>query len=183
LTKQESAAGPKNQHKSEIAAAGGFSCRYCHALVAVPPSGTKHRNHCPHCLWSLHVEVERGDRGAGCGGLMEPVGVWVKTNREWSLFHRCERCGHFSVNRIAGDDTQVALLSLALRPLAFPPFPLTEVAAEFVSHFEADQEEAVPLAAGTRGSRYLSGLQRRQASGFLRESGRNSAVNSVLKRP
>jgi RNHCP domain len=138
LTRKERAAGPKAKHQSEAAAAGEFRCRYCHELVTALPSGTRHRNHCPHCLWSLHVDVERGDRGADCRGLMEPVGVWVKTDREWSLFHRCERCGHFSVNRIAGDDSQVVLLSLALRPIAYPPFPLTSVRLDFVPPLEAD---------------------------------------------
>jgi hypothetical protein len=72
---------------------------------------------------------------------MEPVGVWVKTNREWSLFHRCERCGHFSVNRIAGDDSQVVLLSLALRPIAYPPFPLASVGADFLPSAETGRQE------------------------------------------
>jgi hypothetical protein len=55
---------------------------------------------------------------------MEPVAVWVRTKGEWALVHRCEVCGHFRSNRIAGDDNQFALLSIAVRPLAQPPFPL-----------------------------------------------------------
>jgi len=32
--------------------------------------------------------------------------------------------GALNANRIAGDDNELALLSLAVRPLAQPPFPL-----------------------------------------------------------
>jgi hypothetical protein len=71
---------------------------------------------------------------------MEPVGVWVKTNGEWSLFHRCESCGDFNVNRVAGDDGQVALLSLALRPIAYPPFPLTSVLADLLPPTDGEKE-------------------------------------------
>jgi hypothetical protein len=31
------------------------------------------------------------------------------------------------VNRIAGDDNEYALLSLAARPMAAPPFPVTRL--------------------------------------------------------
>lgn len=55
---------------------------------------------------------------------MEPVAVWVRRKGEWALVHRCERCGRLKNNRVAGDDNQVALLSIALRPLAMPAFPL-----------------------------------------------------------
>ena len=28
------------------------------------PAGTQHRNHCPNCLTSLHLDNEPGDRAA-----------------------------------------------------------------------------------------------------------------------
>jgi hypothetical protein len=55
---------------------------------------------------------------------MEPVAVWIRNKGEWSLIHRCKDCGAMRCNRIAGDDSPVALMSLAVRPLAQPPFPL-----------------------------------------------------------
>ena len=58
---------------------------------------------------------------------MEPIAVWVKPNGEWSLVHRCRECGALRDNRIAGDDNEVILLSLALKPLARPAFPLDRV--------------------------------------------------------
>ena len=59
---------------------------------------------------------------------MEPIGVWLKRNGEWAILHRCDRCGAIHANRIAGDDNELALLSLAVRPLASPPFPLEGLA-------------------------------------------------------
>ncbi|MFP4053640.1 MAG: RNHCP domain-containing protein, partial [Phycisphaerae bacterium] len=71
-----------------------------------------------------------GDRRCGCRGQMEPIAVWVQPNGEWSLVHRCQQCATVRVNRIAGDDNPLALLSLATRPLARPAFPLDGLAVE-----------------------------------------------------
>jgi hypothetical protein len=58
---------------------------------------------------------------------MEPLAVWVRHDGEWALLHRCTRCGAIRSNRIAGDDNELALMSLAVRPLARPPFPLDQL--------------------------------------------------------
>ncbi len=58
---------------------------------------------------------------------MEPIGVEVRADGEWALIHRCTSCGAVRFNRIAGDDQELALLQLALRPLARPPFPLDQL--------------------------------------------------------
>ena len=101
-----------------------FQCDHCHELVEQYAPGTRHRNHCPRCLWSVHLDDQAGDQAAGCGEMMEPVAVQVRANGEWLLIHRCKRCHTLHANRIAGDDNELALLSLAVRPLALPPFPL-----------------------------------------------------------
>lgn len=59
---------------------------------------------------------------------MIPVGIEVRSNGEWAIVHRCTGCNTLRTNRIAGDDNAVALLALALRPLASPPFPLDSFA-------------------------------------------------------
>lgn len=101
-----------------------FTCIRCGSAVALHAHGTRHRNHCPACLWSRHVDDHIGDRLAPCGGAMEPLAVVVAETGEWSLMHRCKGCGRMRLNRIAGDDSELALLALALRPLANPAFPL-----------------------------------------------------------
>ena len=55
---------------------------------------------------------------------MEPVSVWVRKGGEWAVIHRCRRCGILHSNRVAADDSPLKLMSLAVRPLAEPPFPL-----------------------------------------------------------
>ncbi len=104
-----------------------FTCRLCGRLVVPAGAGSDHRNHCPNCLCSVHVDEEPGDRAADCGGLMDPIGVWVRRDGEWAVIHRCRRCGKLSSNRSAADDNPMKLLSIALRPLAQPPFPLERV--------------------------------------------------------
>jgi hypothetical protein len=96
--------------------------------VPLEVAGSEHRNHCPHCLHSVHLDEEPGDRAACCGAVMEPVTVWVRGRGEWALVHRCRACGRLSSNRIAGDDNEALLLSLAVRPLSAPPFPLDRLA-------------------------------------------------------
>lgn len=103
-----------------------FTCIQCGRGVVPAGYGTRHRNHCPHCLWSLHVDRRVGDRRSSCRGPMVPVAVWSR-NGEWMLFHRCERCTTIRANRIAPDDDLPALLSLAARPLADPPIPAVGV--------------------------------------------------------
>lgn len=55
-----------------------FTCKNCGWLVMPEGAGSDHRNHCPNCLSSLHVDIEPGDRRSDCGGIMEPVAVWVR---------------------------------------------------------------------------------------------------------
>lgn len=102
---------------------GEFRCRSCKGLIGPPPSGTRQRNHCPRCLASLHLDERPGDRAAQCGSLMEPIAIWVRSD-EWVLLHRCKGCGVIHANRIAPDDNETLLLSLAARPLGRPAFPL-----------------------------------------------------------
>ena len=101
-----------------------FTCHACGCVVPPEGGGTHHRNHCPRCLHSVHVDNQPGDRAARCGGDMEPVSAWVRRGGEWAIIHRCRKCGVFHSNRIAADDDPLQLMSLAVRPLAQPPFPL-----------------------------------------------------------
>lgn len=45
-----------------------FTCKHCGRVVVPIGAGTQHRNHCPNCLVSLHLDDEPGDRTADCGG-------------------------------------------------------------------------------------------------------------------
>lgn len=101
-----------------------FPCAHCGREISPEGAGSGHRNHCPHCLHSLHVDIEPGDRASSCHGDMEPIAIWVKDGGEWAIVHRCKSCGKLSTNRVLADDNPVALMSLAVKALANPPFPL-----------------------------------------------------------
>jgi len=106
----------------------GFRCNHCKQLVPITKFiGTEHRNHCPFCLWSGHVDLNKpGDRKAKCGAGMEPVGLTFKQEGldkygqpkkgEIMIIHRCAECGKISINRIAGDDNPEAILDVLKNP-------------------------------------------------------------------
>ena len=52
------------------------------------------------------------------------MAVWVRRGGDWAVIHRCRICGVLHSNRVAADDNPRLLMSLAVRPLALPPFPL-----------------------------------------------------------
>ncbi len=116
----------KNYYKTHPCT-DGFTCKVCGRPVMATGAGSNHRNHCPNCLSSLHLDIEPGDRAADCGGIMEPIAVWVRKNNEWAIIHRCRICGQLSSNRIAADDNPMKLMSIALKPVAITPFPLEKI--------------------------------------------------------
>ena len=93
-----------------------FICKVCGWPVVSAGAGSSHRNHCPNCLSSIHLDNEPGDRRSECHGRMDPSGVWVRKNGEWAVIHRCRCCGKICSNRTAADDNPMKLMALAMRP-------------------------------------------------------------------
>ena len=87
-----------------------FICEHCGAKV----KGDGYTNHCPHCLYSKHVDINPGDRSADCGGLMEPVGLELKDGK-YVLVHRCAECGYIRRNKVVETDDFSAVLELSRR--------------------------------------------------------------------
>ncbi len=103
--------GGRRSHREE------FRCRHCGAFVGPLVSGGRHRNHCPHCLHSRHVDGPvPGDRTGHCGGMMEPIGYFVRPKGEPVIVHRCLVCGFERHNRIAADDDMDLVLALPELP-------------------------------------------------------------------
>ena len=117
---------PNSHYTGNLTPPNFFYCQHCGAKIPTAAPGTKNRNHCPHCLWSLHLDTTPGDRKSACKAPMQPIAVTVQVNGEWSIIHRCTSCRALNINRIAGDDNEFQLLSLAAKPLSKPPFPLLE---------------------------------------------------------
>lgn len=76
-----------------------FICGHCGAQVE--PLGYTSRNHCPFCLWSLHADINPGDRASDCGGLMEPVSALPDPKKGYIIVHRCTVCGALRRNKAA----------------------------------------------------------------------------------
>ncbi|GHO53961.1 RNHCP domain-containing protein [Ktedonobacter robiniae] len=94
-----------------------FKCRHCRRFVCPLPSGGHHRNHCPFCLYSRHVDDRQsGDRLSTCGSSMEPVGRFQRTRGEDVIVHRCLGCGFERFNRVAADDDYELMLELPMVP-------------------------------------------------------------------
>ena len=77
----------------------GFICGNCGKEVL--PLGYSSRNHCPFCLWSLHLDENPGDRASECGGKMRPVTATPDPKKGYIIRHRCEKCGEVVRNNAA----------------------------------------------------------------------------------
>ncbi len=87
-----------------------FVCENCGAYV----EGDGYTDHCPHCLYSKHVDVYPGDRQAECGGLMEPVGLEIKGGG-YRIEYRCQKCGYTHRVKAAPGDNRRLLIELSTR--------------------------------------------------------------------
>ncbi len=88
------------RRSNPIARNEGFSCGHCGLAVAPADRGVQ-RNHCPRCLYSLHVDRVPGDRESACRGLMAPVAIDRMGGDDVVIRHRCQRCGAEDRNRAA----------------------------------------------------------------------------------
>ena len=109
----------------------GFTCIHCKREISSDPvvSGLNNRNHCPYCLHSRHVDLDKaGDRLNACKGDLEPIGLaWKKSHKKYGsganelmVIHQCKDCQRFSVNRIAADDRTDLLEDLYRKTLHLP---------------------------------------------------------------
>lgn len=69
----------------------GFICAHCGKKVE--PLGYSSRNHCPFCLWSVHIDENPGDRACQCLAPMEPIGALPDPKKGYIIIHKCTKCG------------------------------------------------------------------------------------------
>ena len=81
----------------------GFVCLNCKKNIQAIKKGTI-RNHCPFCLYSLHVDIDIGDRLNNCQALMQPVSITSHSKKGWQIIHHCTKCGFERKNILADDD-------------------------------------------------------------------------------
>ncbi len=96
----------------------GFVCLNCGFKVL--PLGSSSRDHCPRCLYSLHVDINPGDRANECGGLLRPVSAAPDSKRGYIISYVCEKCGQPHRNRAAYPaDIQPDDIGLIIKLTAF----------------------------------------------------------------
>jgi hypothetical protein len=123
--------GPRPRPHARADGRESFKCGRCRAFIGPTVSGGRHRNHCPFCLTSRHVDLRRpGDRASPCRALMAPIGTFFRPKGEQVVLHRCNGCGLERHNRVAADDDPLALLRL---PPTAPRTAQTEGADEAIA--------------------------------------------------
>ena len=70
------------------------------------------RDHCPHCLASLHVDNNPGDRKCLCHGMLLPCGL-VKYRHTYKIVYKCEKCGVIKRNIMAEDDEMEEVIKIS----------------------------------------------------------------------
>ncbi|MCL2099069.1 MAG: RNHCP domain-containing protein [Oscillospiraceae bacterium] len=89
---------------------GGFICQNCKKTV--PPLLYSSRNHCPFCLYSLHLDIMPGDRANGCGGVLEPFFTLPDRKKGYIIEFKCLKCGCRTRSKAAKDDNTDLLIEL-----------------------------------------------------------------------
>lgn len=92
----------------------GFTCQKCGHLN--PPAEKTCRNHCRHCLYSLHVDLKvPGDRLSRCLSLMEPLKIDQNGKKGFLIVHNCLLCGKIIPNKSAHDDEVDTIIKIIQR--------------------------------------------------------------------
>ena len=90
-----------------------YTCGNCGTKVL----GGRYNNHCPHCLWSRHLDDKiPGDRSSKCKAMTEPVGVLQKGGH-WRIIHQCTGCHKYAVVDSAPADNFDAIIELSKKPV------------------------------------------------------------------
>ena len=89
-----------------------FTCLNCGVLVK--PLKYTARDHCPKCLYSLHVDINPGDRKNSCKGLLEPIGIEKSKKDSYKIIYKCTRCGEIHKNIMANDDDIDEIIKLSV---------------------------------------------------------------------
>lgn len=90
-----------------------FICEKCGKEIN--PLGYTARDHCPHCLYSKHVDIMPGDRANSCRGLLEPIKI-EKFKNTYKIIYKCEKCHEMHKNVMANDDNIDLIIELSKNP-------------------------------------------------------------------
>lgn len=89
-----------------------FTCIHCGYEVL--PLGYTARDHCPKCLYSIHLDINPGDRKSLCYGILKPIGIEKNKKRDYKIIYRCEKCHEIHKNVAAVDDDMDEIIKLSV---------------------------------------------------------------------
>lgn len=95
----------------------GFICRHCGADVS--PLKVSSRDHCPVCLWSIHIDINPGDRACGCLGDLEPMTAYPDAKKGFVIVYKCRSCGEIRRCKSAPDDDSGLVIGLTSRIFSY----------------------------------------------------------------
>ena len=82
-----------------------FICLNCN--FSVPPAQSTCRDHCPNCLFSIHVDNNPGDRASLCKGTLKPS-AWSQHKKKGYMIHyKCMLCGEEKRNKFLEIDSMI----------------------------------------------------------------------------
>ena len=87
-----------------------FICENCKQRIEKLNYTT--RDHCNHCLYSKHVDINPGDRQNTCKGLLKPIGI-EKFKNTYKIIYKCEKCNQIHKNIMANDDNMDLIIELS----------------------------------------------------------------------
>ena len=89
-----------------------FICKQCNKLVS--KLNYTARDHCPYCLYSIHVDINPGDRQNTCLGLLKPIGI-EKFKNTYKIIYKCTKCNKLHKNIMANDDNMDLIIKLSVQ--------------------------------------------------------------------
>ena len=87
-----------------------FICLNCGSKVS--KLNYSARDHCNHCLYSVHVDVNPGDRANTCKGTLVPIGI-EKFKNTYKIIYKCNKCNELHKNIMAKDDNYDEIIRLS----------------------------------------------------------------------
>jgi len=87
-----------------------FICENCKQKIEKLNYTT--RDHCNHCLYSKHLDINPGDRQNTCKGLLKPIGI-EKFKNTYKIIYKCEKCNKIHKNIMANDDNMDLIIELS----------------------------------------------------------------------
>lgn len=96
--------------KRFVAKDEGFICNNCG--YHVEPLKYSSRDHCPKCLYSVHIDINPGDRSNPCLGSLVPIGI-EKFKDTYKIIYKCQKCMETHKNIMARDDNMNVVIELS----------------------------------------------------------------------